>query len=524
MQSVEEEKRNIEVLCRFRPLLQNEVPYGNANVASFTSSKSLTFSSKTEKKNYDFNFDRVFTSQATQEDIYNRGVKHVVDNVLDGFNGTVLAYGQTGSGKTHTMLGDLNFPDEQLTEQTGIIPRAICHIFQHIKHPPANIKFTVQISMVEIYQEKINDLLETTRKDLKVRGDPTKGLFIENLYDEFVEIGTEALNLMKKGASHRTTAATNMNQHSSRSHCLFIMKINQINMETFESKTGKLFFVDLAGSEKVSKSGATGVNLQEAKVINQSLSTLGMVISALSNDKGAFVPYRESKLTRVLQDSLGGNSKTTLVITCSPSIYNECETLSTLRFGERAKKVKNNAVINKVITVAELQRVVNSLTSQLNNANERINQLERILKEHNVEIPEAESEFKLDSHQRLKEENEYNIQMIEFHKQVYDQDPKYLMDKFAKLKKLVIEGEDLDTLRNRIVGCIESVVSVYQIERTEQISQIKKLKETITGQTEKVNNASNFFSQFKQAMDSAKDIFPNAQTGCKRSFKQFKTK
>ena len=189
--------------------------------------------------------------------------------------------------------------------------------------------------------EKIRDLIDTSRNNLNVREDKAKGVYVEGLSEHYVGNELEVLELMKVGSENRAIAATQMNQHSSRSHSIFIMTIHQNNVKDLVAKTGKLYLVDLAGSEKISKTGATGLTLEEAKTINKSLTTLGMVINNLTDGKSQHIPYRESKLTRVLQESLGGNAKTCLIVACSPSVYNESETISTLRFGLRAKKIKN---------------------------------------------------------------------------------------------------------------------------------------------------------------------------------------
>jgi kinesin family member 5 len=275
-------------------------------------------------------------------------------------------------------------------ELEGIIPRMIRHIFDHILNSSADLEFTVKVSMIEIYQEKIKDLVDVTRTNLNVREDKTKGLYIEDLSEHYVACEEEVLEIMRIGSDNRSIGATNMNEHSSRSHSIFIMTIHQNNIKDLSAKTGKLYLVDLAGSEKISKTGATGLTLEEAKTINKSLTTLGMVINSLTDGKSSHVPYRESKLTRVLQESLGGNSKTCLIITCSPSVYNDAETLSTLRFGLRAKKIKNKPKINKEVTVAELKIEIEKLEDLLDKANKRIRQLENFIKNNNLTLPKEE--------------------------------------------------------------------------------------------------------------------------------------
>ena len=221
--------------------------------------------------------------------------------------------------------------------------------------------------------EKIRDLLDVSKQDLKIRSHVKKGIYIEDATEKYVSEMGELYSLMGIGNQNRASCSTNMNERSSRSHMIFLITISQTNLTDLSAKTGKLFLVDLAGSEKISKTGAEGQVLNEAKKINLSLTTLGKVIKALTESRGSHVPYRESKLTRILQESLGGNSKTALVITCSPHPVNMAETISTLRFGVSAKKVSNKAKINKEMTVGELQHL-------LEKAEKEVSEKARIIK------------------------------------------------------------------------------------------------------------------------------------------------
>ena len=388
---------NVNVICRFRPMNELEKTNGNEQVCVFTSPTSLQFFSSREKNNYEFKFDRIFPPASTQEDIYNFGVKGIIDSVLDGYNGTVLAYGQTSSGKTYTMQGEMGN-----TATHGIIPRMIEHVFDFI-HNQEGTEFMIKVSMIEIYQEKIRDLLDLTRVNLPIREDYIKGIYVDGCSERYVGCPQDDYSALKTGSNNRVQAATDMNEHSSRSHSIFMLTINQNNKKEGFSKVGKLYLVDLAGSEKLSKTGATGLIIDQAKIINKSLSTLGRVIYSLTDEKSKHVPYRDSKLTRVLQESLGGNSKTCLIITCSPSIYNEAETLSTLRFGERAKKIKNKPKINKEITVAELQKLVDELKENLKKANARINQLENFIRQNGLGVPESNYKREEDEEEKRKQ-------------------------------------------------------------------------------------------------------------------------
>ena len=388
---------NVNVICRFRPMNELEKTNGNEEVCVFTSPTTLQFHSTRENNNYRFKFDRIFPPSSTQEDIYNFGVKGIIDSVLDGYNGTVLAYGQTSSGKTYTMQGEMNNNSTQ-----GIIPRMIEHVFDFI-HNQEGTEFMIKVSMIEIYLEKIRDLLDLSRVNLQVRENFSKGIYVDGCSERYVGCPEDVYAALKIGSNNRAQAATLMNEHSSRSHSIFILTINQNNKKEGFSKVGKLYLVDLAGSEKLSKTGAIGLTVEEAKLINKSLTTLGRVIYNLTDGKSNHVPYRDSKLTRVLQESLGGNSKTCLIITCSPSIYNESETLSTLRFGLRAKKIKNKPKINKEVTVAELQKLVDKLKENLKKANNRITQLENFIRQNGLRVPESSYKIEEDEEEKRKE-------------------------------------------------------------------------------------------------------------------------
>lgn len=250
-------------------------------------------------------------------------------------------------------------------EQRGIIPRIVEQMFASILRSPGNIEYTVRVSYMEIYMEKIRDLLVPQNDNLPIHEEKSRGVYVKGLLEIYVSSVQEVYEVMRRGGAARATAATNMNQESSRSHSIFVITITQKNVETGSAKSGQLFLVDLAGSEKVGKTGASGQTLEEAKKINKSLSALGMVINSLTDGKSTHIPYRDSKLTRILQESLGGNSRTTLIINCSPSSYNDQETLSTLRFGVRAKAIKNKAKINAELSPLELKQLLKKAQNQV---------------------------------------------------------------------------------------------------------------------------------------------------------------
>ena len=370
---------NVKVYCRIRPENEQEISSGLGqciNPESQTSLQILVNNLNINsglKENYsdkilqEFTYDKVYPSETTQETIFEQVAKPLILSAFEGINGTLFCYGQTASGKTYTMEG---LPADNYLK--GIIPRMMQLVFDTINSDSNDIEFSVKCQYYQIYNEKIQDLIDPKKTDLSIREDKNKGIWVGDCTEKYVESEQEMINFFNKGAENRIVASTKMNTISSRSHSIFSVTIYQRNVITESSKTGKLYFVDLAGSEKISKAGVEGnTMLKEAQNINKSIMTLGMVINALTKG-GKHVPYRDSKLTRVLQESLGGNSLTYLIINCSPNLLNQTETLSTLRFGQRAKLIKNKVVANTQQSVKELMML-------LKQAEEKIKNYEKIL-------------------------------------------------------------------------------------------------------------------------------------------------
>ncbi|XP_051948149.1 kinesin-like protein KIF3B [Xyrauchen texanus] len=313
-----------------------------------------------------FTFDSVYDWNSKQMELYDETFRPLVDSVLFGFNGTIFAYGQTGTGKTYTMEGVRNDP-----EKRGVIPNSFEHIFTHISRSQ-NQQYLVRASYLEIYQEEIRDLLskdQSRRLELKER--PDTGVYVKDLSSFVTKSVREIEHVMNVGNQNRSVGATNMNEHSSRSHAIFVITIecSEIGPDGENHiRVGKLNLVDLAGSERQTKTGAQGERLKEATKINLSLSALGNVISALVDGRSTHIPYRDSKLTRLLQDSLGGNARTVMVANIGPASYNLEETLTTLRYANRAKNIKNKPRVNedpKDALLREFQEEIARLKEQL---------------------------------------------------------------------------------------------------------------------------------------------------------------
>ncbi|CAF2222880.1 unnamed protein product [Rotaria magnacalcarata] len=346
---------SVRVVVRCRPMSDKEQDSGCERVVDMDGQqKQVTLRrprsegsqrmSNSGEDVHNFYFDYVYDWNSKQKDVYEQTARALVDSVLEGFNGTIFAYGQTGTGKTFTMEGIRSQP-----ELRGIIPSSFAHIFDSISRSTSR-QFLVRASYLEIYNESIRDLLSRDQnKRLQLQEHPKEGVHVHDLSSFITKNSPEIEHVMTTGNLNRSTGATNMNEHSSRSHAIFVITVesSEIGVDGKPHiRVGKLNLVDLAGSERQAKTGSTGDRFKEATNINLSLSVLGNVISALV-DGNSHVPYRDSKLTRLLQNSLGGNSKTIMIATLGPANYNYEESLTTLRYANRAKNIKNQPRINE---------------------------------------------------------------------------------------------------------------------------------------------------------------------------------
>ncbi|XP_024379513.1 kinesin-like protein KIN-12B [Physcomitrium patens] len=352
-----------------RPLNKKEAAEEATNVVQKLSGDSLSLGDQ------QFTFDSVAGETESQEAVFEMVGRPMVENCLAGFNSSIFAYGQTGSGKTHTMWGILptSGTDASVTEERGITPRVFEQLFSRIQQEERNnvekqLRYQCRCSFLEIYNEQITDLLEPTQKNLLIREDTKTGVYVEGLTEEYVSNMDDVISLLVRGSANRRVGSTAMNNESSRSHSVFTFVIESRSKSVAEGvssvRTSRMNLVDLAGSERQKQTGAAGDRLKEAGNINKSLSQLGNVINILAevaqSGKHRHIPYRSSRLTFLLQESLGGNAKLAMICAISPASSCRTETLSTLRFAQRAKAIQNKAVVNE-----ELGNDVNLLREQI---------------------------------------------------------------------------------------------------------------------------------------------------------------
>ena len=390
-----------------------------------------------------FTFDSIFDMDSLQEDVYNITAKQAVQSVLEGYNSTIFCYGQTGTGKTYTMEG---FTYESKNPNRGIIQRTIQDIFNYIEMTSnENTKFIIRASFLQIYNENISDLLKPDKKNLQIREDKKKGIYVDLLSEWAVRTPVDLYALLKKGGNLRATSSTYMNDVSSRSHAVFVITVEQMTTELNQGnktqiKVGKLNLVDLAGSERIRITGTTGQQLEESKKINKSLSCLGNVINALTDkkNKNNYIPYRDSKLTRLLQDSLGGNCKTTMIAMISPSQDAFSESLSTLYFAQRAKKIKNRPIINEDVNNRALIR---KYENELQNLKNELELKNKMLKNNGLVMQLQE-----EKEQALQDKNEAIRELEKASRQ-------YLIEREEKLKlekKIQMMSEQMITGGHKI--------------------------------------------------------------------------
>ncbi|XP_062522289.1 kinesin-like protein KIF27 [Corticium candelabrum] len=368
--ATDEEK--VQVVIRVRPLLQKEIVKGCKSCIQILPDKLQVIIGKDRK----FTFDQLLGQDTDQASTFEMCVKPLVEGCFQGYNATVFAYGQTGSGKTFTILGpDLVGWEDNSTQ--GIIPRAIGEIFKRVKEM-ANVQFSIRVSYLEVYQEELNDLLHMTTpsQDIHIRENEKGHTLLIGIQELVIHTVDDGLSLLEQGSAARHTGTTKMNERSSRSHTVFTLYLDQRigsvaeGTDDMQYVSAKFHFVDLAGSERACRTGNEGARFKESIFINTGLLALGNVISALGDPKrrATHIPYRDSKITRILKGSLGGNSKTVMLTCLSPSEDSFAETLNSLKYANRARNICNKPVMNRdphAVQMEEMQSQIEALKVEL---------------------------------------------------------------------------------------------------------------------------------------------------------------
>lgn len=486
----QESQENVRVFIRIRPLSKKENAEGNENIIVCDYKENLIALKRNGEHTKPFKFDHVFGPTTVQLDMYRMVAYPIVEKALEGYNGTIFAYGQTGTGKTYTMAGNHMVP-----ELRGIIPNAFSHIFTQISHASEEKSFVVKVTYLEIYNEDVRDLLSSDpNKKLAIRERKDIGVYVKDLMGFTVDSVDSITELLNRGNKNRVTKSTLMNDVSSRSHAIFTITIESKNRIDNQTTVGKLNLVDLAGSERASRTQATGERLKEASNINLSLSVLGNVISALVDGKSTHIPYRNSKLTRLLQDSLGGNSKTAMIAMVSPCDLDYEESMCTLRYAARVKYIKNCVKINVEekgliegfeLEIAELQQRL----AQINSLQERKNQERQQKKKDRILSAEEKDRIRqtameLEKTEKTKAELEERMALIQ--KKILvggenllekaQQQAFYLETSAAELESLDKSHQQLTEQLNKTAAEKVNVEEQYSSLQEEDIGLTKNIK------------------------------------------------
>ncbi|XP_044731672.1 kinesin-like protein Klp68D [Chrysoperla carnea] len=476
----------VQVVVRCRPMSIKEKLNDNFNVVvmypvhgivEITNPKEVdTYSDQKT-----FTFDVVYDANSTQDDVYNTSIRPLVESVLEGFNGCVFAYGQTGTGKTYTMEGS--------KENKGIIPKTFGQIWDYINRT-SNMQFLVSVSYLEIYLEEIKDLLKRDHTSkLEIREYCGRGIVIPNLHTVTCKTAEEMAQVMAIGNRNRTIGGTKMNDRSSRSHAIFSVTIEMCNTDQeYENvRVGKLNLIDLAGSERQSKTGACSDRLKEASKINRALSALGNVISALA-EHSSHIPYRDSKLTRLLQNSLGGNSKTVMIANIGPSNYNYEESLTTLRYAHRAKAIKNTPFKNEDPKDAKLREYrdeikrLKELIEQRRLEEKQVIVIHKVIKVHRNSARSEDHITNSDSYETDRSSDSGSEADLE--DEIDDEEDTELME------RLYLERQKTDELAMRLEELESQLVKgghaleVIDINEQKLAEQLLKIEEQKTRETE----------------------------------------
>ena len=510
---------NLKVYIRVRPPLIREkdstLPFRSiANVSEDKSTISLIeyigfeFDEASKQKElidfpnhflpHPYTFDYIFGMNSTQEEVYEIAAVPSIESLVEGYNSTIFAYGQTGTGKTYTMEG---FTYDYSSPKKGLIPRAIEDIFKYIENNlNSDTTFIIRITYLQIYNESIDDLLKSEKKHLSIRESQKKGLYVEGLSEWAIRSPNDIYALLERGEQCRTKASTKMNDVSSRSHAVFTIILEQMKISNGKKrfKSGKLNMVDLAGSERIKITGATGKQLDESRRINKSLSALGNVINALTDSKTKHIPYRDSKLTRLLQNSLGGNCKTSMIAMISPYDGSYNESISTLNFAKRAKTIRIKASINEEVNqkslISQYEKELNRLRHELDEKNEIIKS-NAFLKKIEMEKIQAEK----DKNEALQALEKASLRFLQEREEKRKLEKKIEIMNFQLIpggKKIKIE----DTPEFKTL--LQKHQILLQKDFNEKLNDLEKEKELIQISKEQVDSYNILLHKQRETMDN----------------------
>ncbi|XP_010529861.1 PREDICTED: kinesin-like protein KIN-5B [Tarenaya hassleriana] len=509
-----EKEVNVQVLLRCRPLSDEEQKSNVPRVISCNEQKKeVTVLHSAANKQVDrfFTFDKVFGPKAQQRAIYDQAIAPIVHEILEGFSCTVFAYGQTGTGKTYTMEGGMRKKGGDLPAEAGVIPRAVRHIFDTLE--AQNADYSMKVTFLELYNEEITDLLapddnsrlmeDKQKKPISLMEDGKGCVVVRGLEEEVVYSANDIYALLERGAAKRRTADTLLNKRSSRSHSVFTITVH-IKEEAVGDeeliKCGKLNLVDLAGSENILRSGSRDGRAREAGEINKSLLTLGRVINALV-EHSPHVPYRDSKLTRLLRDSLGGKTKTCIIATISPSAHSLEETLSTLDYAHRAKNIKNkpeaNQKFSKAVLLKDLYLEIERMREDVRAARDRngvyIPQ-ERFVQE------EAEKKARIERVEQLENNLDLSERECSKFRDLYLSEQEKLLDTESELKDC---KRNLDNSNKELLDLEENYKELV-LKLTEREVIISRMK---SSEISLIDRAKGLCSELQHASDDITSLF-----------------
>lgn len=515
-----ESNEMVQVVLRCRPMSKEELLSGCVSVVKVNKLSNTVeiYNTKHCKQDYCkvYTFDAAYDFSCTNQYIFDQSVQNLIRAILSGFNGTIFAYGQSGAGKTHTMEGEAN--------DKGIVIRTFEEIFDIISKS-CKTQYLVRASYLEIYRDNIRDLLCTSNTKCELRESKELGVYVKNISSFVCKNIKQIKTLIDSGNQNRSTGSTDMNKRSSRSHAIVTITVEMGQTEDQTKspvRVGKLNLVDLAGSERQSKTNAEGKRLKEASRINLSLTALGNVISALADNKGHFVPYRDSKLTRLLRNSLGGNSKTLMIANIGPANCNYDESLNTLRYASRARNIKNkpsinedpvDALLKKYQEEIEMLKTLLAVKDQIKNK-EKINRCAtaRTLKGINFKSYNNESNTnKEDLTSTNKHSHEYNVD--ELKKRIEFMESKLLTGSTNIIERTFEQQKALTARKNVIKEFEQREKSIQEmIELQKEFTEEKRgdfsyLHQEVENKSKKLLKMYHKLQTIKQEIDDAREEF-----------------